>query len=133
MCKETLSTRKQLTNEHESQYVPIMWAEVDKDMIPLVRFMNKFRGITTLHSCRGDNPDGHDAYHGLQNPYVVFHCDTLGDFAGLVEGMHIVMGNGWIHFTSNYHSGGIRFALQGPGGYKTLPYINERIEKFEYE
>ena len=50
--------------------VPIKVVEVDKGILPVVKWLNSFEGIFTRWSCEGDL---------TCNPYVIFYCENSLD------------------------------------------------------
>ena len=52
--------------DHETVLVPIKFAEVDKGIVPVVKWLNGFSSVCTFHSCEGDR---------RCKPYVLFVMD----------------------------------------------------------
>lgn len=63
--------------EHPTKTIPIKSADIDINIIPIIRWMNSFPGIYTRYSCEGDYPLN-DYYGQLSNearkPYVSWLC-----------------------------------------------------------
>lgn len=55
-------------NIHKSVKIPLRIVRVDKDALPIVRWLNKMNDTFTLYSCAGDT------YPNAPRPYVSFVC-----------------------------------------------------------
>jgi len=56
---------------HETELIPIKVAEIDKEMVPIVRWLNSYEDVWTLFCCQGNDED--------KQPFVFFHCTSLAD------------------------------------------------------
>jgi hypothetical protein len=65
-------------NEHETITVFLKAVEVDKEIVPVVEWLNGFPDIYTKWSCQGDDNE---------SPYVVFNCDAMEELLKVVRKM----------------------------------------------
>jgi hypothetical protein len=66
---------------HKAAVVPVKYAEVDRGILPTVRWLNSFAGVATRWACQGDD-DGHD------RPYVTFTCDCPFEMIRVLDGLY---------------------------------------------
>lgn len=74
---------------------PIPWDEIDPEIEPLVRLLNKQPGIRTLYSCAGHNSDSYSSSRGIYG-YVTMTIDTLDNLICLVRKLGIKILTGWL-------------------------------------
>ena len=58
-----------LPQDHETERIVLKSAYIDKAMVPLIKWLNGYRGICTDYCCEGDD-DRQEA------PYVLFWCQN---------------------------------------------------------
>ncbi len=104
-------------------------------MVRLVKWINKFNGIYTIHCCEGgeiDKPEGWPEDCGWNNeekPYVVFVAMTQRNFANLVDELRDILPDvGWYTFDVNRVDGQLRFSLK-IASQDQLDRINDRLKK----
>ena len=66
--------------KHETQPISLKEADIDIEMIPVVKWLNSFDGVNTRHCCEGD-----DGSWEFQKPYITFTCNSLLTLAIIVE------------------------------------------------
>lgn len=70
-----------VSKPHKTRRIPLKTIYVDEKIVPIVQWLNSFKGVTTEWCCQGDDPvlDGHGCQKWpSQAPYVTFYCtDTL--------------------------------------------------------
>lgn len=64
---------KKQNEQHETTEITIKQAEVDLLMVPIVKYINSFEGLTTRWCCQGDEKNDGSIY--LQGCYVIFYSD----------------------------------------------------------
>jgi hypothetical protein len=71
---------------HPTKKVIIKTANIDKEMISVVKWLNKFEGVVTKYCCQGGHkfPTAEDPNY-VDRPYVVFSCDHSLDLLKIVE------------------------------------------------
>lgn len=52
---------------HETENISVRKADVDVEIIPLVEWINKYRGLKTLFSCQGDDRNEPHVLFGILN------------------------------------------------------------------
>ena len=66
--------RKAPTRNHKTEEIAVSTAEIDKGIIPLIKWLNTFKGVATQFCCEGSTKkqikDGHKDY----DSYVLFTC-----------------------------------------------------------
>jgi hypothetical protein len=58
-----------MSGNHPTVRLPIKTADIDVEMVPVVRWLNSFANVTTHFCCQGDDRPG-------MNPYVMFTCHS---------------------------------------------------------
>ena len=78
---------------HPTERIAIKSADVDKGIVPVVKFLNGFAGVRTLYSCQGGE-DGCQGDTGCQGdaagssvPYVVFAADDMDALRAVVRSL----------------------------------------------
>lgn len=61
-----------MAHETETLIIDGKAAQVDRNIIPIVNWLNSFDGVTTYACCEGD--DWISDLQGLVPPYVAFYC-----------------------------------------------------------
>lgn len=69
---------------HPTQRIEVKtghWAEVDVEMVPLIRWLNSFFSITSRYCCQGEEYDE----DGTHKPYVLFTCNNLSELERVIR------------------------------------------------
>lgn len=78
-------------NGHPTENIVLKSASVDKDIVPVIQFLNRFDGIRTIWSCQGDdlaNPDPDGTNAGLLAlPYVSFSADDMDSLRIILQAL----------------------------------------------
>lgn len=91
---------------HQTQRIPLKMIEVDTKIVPLVNWLNHFKGVTTEWSCQG-NEHTCNGWNKVGTPYVVFYCvDSLS----LIRILHDVKRLG--DMTVDFYEGSLRYELR---------------------
>ena len=61
---------------HETELVAVVEADIDKDIKPLIIWMNSLWDINTLFCCQGTNRDPKIQGSRAHSPYVLFLCSS---------------------------------------------------------
>lgn len=62
-------------NEHPTENISLKQGSIDKEMIPLITWMNGFKEVFTMHSCQGALRDINQPYQPYdEGPYVMWMC-----------------------------------------------------------
>lgn len=71
---------------HPTKKIVIKAANIDKEMISVVKWLNKFDGVVTKYCCQGGNkyPTTENPNH-VEPPYVIFSCDHTMQLLEIVE------------------------------------------------
>jgi hypothetical protein len=64
--------------KHPTKNITLKTADIDLEMIPVVKWLNKFQSVTTKWCCQGSNKP-------YDTPYVVFSCDQSLELLTIVE------------------------------------------------
>lgn len=81
---KTLRTLKaKPIKSHPTKKIVIKSANIDKEMIPIVQWLNNFDSVMTKWCCQGE--DGEEGVYNWDAPYVVFSCDDPLDLLTIVE------------------------------------------------
>lgn len=67
-----------IARKHPTKKIIVKTALVDKGMIPVVKWLNKFESVVTKWCCQGSRQP-------MDNPYVVFACDSPYELLTIVE------------------------------------------------
>lgn len=59
---------------HQTRRVVVKEAPIDVLMVELVKWLNSFESVVTLHSCQGEPPDKDGVTAAADRPYVLFLC-----------------------------------------------------------
>lgn len=60
--------------KHEQIYTILKTAMVDKEIVPVVSWLNSFKEVYTEYSCQGGLDE---EFNGIVKPYVLFRCDDM--------------------------------------------------------
>jgi hypothetical protein len=63
--------------KHKTKKIIIKTAEVDEEIVPIVKWLNSFEGIQTLYSCQGGNIDFES--------YISFVSDNYENIISVLE------------------------------------------------
>jgi hypothetical protein len=64
---------------HKTRKIPVKWAKVDIEMVPIVNFFNRQPGIETMYCCQGIEESDKQI-----QPHVVFTAADQQNLEGLV-------------------------------------------------
>lgn len=120
--------------DHETQDIVLKVVAVDIKIVPVVKWLNSFDGIYTIHSCQGNDkdlkekpslsPDGR-CNNVVGRPYVLFYCDMTERLYDIIK-------------TTNFHGdviveyfrGQLRYQLEFFGEFFLERFIKELPGKF---
>jgi hypothetical protein len=108
---------------HKTKLTSLKEAEVDLQMIPLVKYLNTFPGVYTLHSCQGQYFDE----TVIQRPYIVFIFESQYRFSEMVGKLLELIEDNWLDFKINNSGGLLRYSW-GLEPYQ-LELANKKLEK----
>lgn len=74
---------------HKTEKITIKRANVDRGILPTIKWLNAMNGVETTHCCEGYDKDVVDE-HGqvrecAQGPYVLFRCENLHMLCHILE------------------------------------------------
>lgn len=69
--------------EHKTEKIPLKMIDVDIGIIPLIKWINSYKGIFTLYSCEGY--DYNPETEVTLPPYVTFIAETSRDIELFLE------------------------------------------------
>lgn len=106
--------------KHETVHVPVKFAEVDKGILPVVKWLNDYDQVCTFHSCEGS---------AGSKPYVSFIIEF--DFGNTLN--HILtMVEDYARVEVSYHIGTRRYCIRFDSG-KDLKNFIDFIEDTDDE
>lgn len=104
---------------HIGKNIIIKEGIVDLDIIPVVKWLNKFNDITTIFSCQGTNKS--------YPPYVLFYCM---DEKNLIDILYKLDHFGCIKI--NYFKGNLRYNLVFNSYDSLILFVNILKKEYNY-
>jgi len=112
---------------HETVKVAIKEYDIDKNMVKVVKYLNKLPSVITLYCCQGDDsinkPSG--------QPYIMFHCSDFDVLQFIMRHMS-AYGNMQVKYRKNsvyYNSVSYCFRFKSE---EDLKQYKKRIKKIEF-
>ncbi len=93
--------------DHAAEIITLKSAEIDNDMISVVRWLNSFPGVFTRHSCIGGPADNQPDDTRSQPPFVVFYCDNEVDLFCVLREL-----SGYARIEIDWQRGQFRYHVQ---------------------
>ena len=112
--------------QHETETIVLKRAEVDKKIVPMVRFFNSFSGIITLFSCEG-SPDKNSPY----KPYISFICRNHNSFFKLVDQLSLYCEDCFIPMEANVFEGTLTYVFRFENQEELLSATERMLEENE--
>ncbi len=84
-----------MARKHKTQKIALKTAEVDEKMVPVINWLNSWRGIFTRWCCEGNSS---------QKPYIIFYADNIGELAHIarhINGYGVVELSSYVYMNVN--------------------------------
>lgn len=108
---------ERFVENHETEYVPIKWANIDLGIISVVSWINKFPHVYSLYSCEGNNIENETS-----RPYIMFLCSEFWDLNQIVKVL-----SQYASFEMNWYNE-LRFVVRFSSKNSLERFIKEKLE-----